>query len=374
MSHPREKGLRESRMALLMHGLLLDISGKMGIGILRYAPERVACVVDREHAGHTADEFVEGVSPCPIVATIEEAVGLGAEVLVVGIAPPGGRLPEDFRLEVFRALELGMSFLNPLHERCENDPEYQRRVKPGRWIWDIRVEPPHLGIATGAARLLRVPRVLTVGTDMAVGKLTVTLEFAGALRKRGLRAGVVATGQTGLCIVGRGIPLDAVRVDFAAGAVERETLSSAEGADVVVIEGQGALCHPAASANLALLRGAMPTHLILVHRLGQKEIRTQPWAKIPPLRELIRLYEDLGECCGCFPRPRTLGVALNTAHVSEDVARAGVRSLEKELQLPVTDVLRYGCDPLVEPLLRDLAHFPKDSPEDGPHDYREDSS
>ncbi|MEM4408070.1 MAG: DUF1611 domain-containing protein [Candidatus Caldarchaeum sp.] len=338
-------------MALLMHGFLLDISGKMGVGILRYAPERVACVLDREHAGKTTDELLPGVSRLPIVATVEEALNLGGDILTIGIAPPGGRLPENFRDEVFCALELGMSFLNPLHERCENDPEYQRRVKPGRWIWDLRTEPPNLGIATGVARTLKVPRVLTVGTDMAVGKLTVTLEFARALDGCGLRARVVATGQTGLCIVGRGVALDAVRVDFAAGAVEQETLFAAEGADVVVIEGQGALPHPAASANLALLRGAMPTHLILVHRLGQKEIRTQPWAKIPPLPELIRLYEDLAECCGCFPRPWTLGVALNTAHVPDDEAREGVRSLEKELRMPVTDVLRYGCDPLVRAFL-----------------------
>ncbi len=374
MSQPVERSLQNCRMALLMHSFFLDISGKMGIGILRYAPEKVVCVVDREYAGRTTDELVPRVSSRPIVSNVEEAVRLGAEVLVVGIAPPGGQLPEEFRAEVFRALELGMSYLNPLHERCENNPEYQSRVKPGRWIWDIRTEPPGLGIATGSARTLQVPRILTVGTDMAVGKLTVTLEFARALRERGVRAEVVATGQTGLCIVGRGVVVDAVRVDFAGGAVERETLSAGEEADVVVIEGQGALSHPSASANLALLRGAMPTHLILVHRLGQSEIRTHPWVKIPPLAELIRLYEDLAECCGCFPRPKTLGVALNTAHVSESVARQGMRALEEELQMPVTDVIRYGCGPLVEAFLKESPYSSPYSSKKCSHDNREESS
>ncbi|MCH8273576.1 MAG: DUF1611 domain-containing protein [Armatimonadetes bacterium] len=345
----------DARIALLVHGHLVELAGKMASGMLRYADEKVCAVIDRDHAGRAVMDVMPIRSDTPVVASVRKAAALGADTLLVGVAPPGGRLPDGWRNEILEALDAGMSLVNPLHDRWEADEELRARLKPGRYIWDVRAEPPNLQLATGEAERLSVPRVLTVGTDMGSGKMTAALELVRAAERQGRRVGFVATGQVGICISGWGVAIDAVRVDFAAGAVEAAVVRAAQDADLVLIEGQGGLPHPAATANLALLRGAMPTHLLMVHRAGQTAIRTQPWARVPPLKPLIRLYEDLAECCGCFRRPQTIGVALNTSNLSDEDAGEAVRSVESETGLPVTDPVRFGCGPLVAALEADLS-------------------
>ncbi|HWP30122.1 MAG TPA: DUF1611 domain-containing protein [Fimbriimonadales bacterium] len=302
-----------AKVALLTHGQLAGSFGKLAEGMLRYGRAQVVAIVDRELAGCNPQDYLPRVRYAPIVSTVDEAKRLGAEILIIGIAPPGGMLPQEWRDEIRHALEIGFSLVNPLHARMENDPFFLEALQKGRWILDIRVEPPGLKPGTGAARLLDIPRILSVGTDMTVGKMTATIELHNVLRERGWRSVFVATGQVGLCISGRGVAIDAVRVDYAAGAIESEVMNASKDADVILVEGQGSLCHPAASANLALLRGAMPTHLLMVARAKQETIRFHPWVRIPPLKALIGLYQDLSEACGVFPRPNVIGIALNTS-------------------------------------------------------------
>ncbi|MCS7065605.1 MAG: NAD-dependent epimerase/dehydratase family protein, partial [Fimbriimonadales bacterium] len=220
-----------------------------------------------------------------------------------------------------------------------------------QWIWDIRREPPGLTVGTGAARSLACKRVLTIGTDMAVGKMTVSLEMHRACLQRGLRSRFLATGQTGIMIEGDGIPLDAVRVDFASGAVEQYVLRLGQDADIVHIEGQGALFNPASTATLPLLRGSQPTHLILVHRAGQTHIMRYTDVPIPPLPVAVRLYEELASSGGSFYPSRVAAIALNTAHLSEQEARAAIEQASQETGLPCTDPIRFGADLLVEAVL-----------------------
>ena len=185
-----------------------------------------------------------------------------------------------------------------------------------------------------------------IGTDMAVGKMTAGLEILRAAREANMRAEFVATGQIGITVTGRGVPLDAVRVDFAANAVEREVIACAE-AELVIVEGQGALIHPGSTANLPLLRGSCPTHLILCHRAGQSTLQRLPEIVIPPLGAYCKLYEDLAEACGTFPRPRTAAVALNTGHLDDDAARSACEAIEAELGVPCADPLRGGASRLL---------------------------
>jgi uncharacterized NAD-dependent epimerase/dehydratase family protein len=323
-----------------MEGSLTQAFGKMGHGILRYSPNPVACVVDSEHAGGDVVALTGIPRRCPVVKTLEEARSLGAEVFVLGIAPPGGSIPSAWYGTIDHAVQLGMSVLNGLHDLLGHRyPE----LAPGQWIWDVRVEPEGLTNASGAAATLPNQRVLMVGSDMAIGKMTAGLEVQKEYLSRGKKAEFVATGQIGITITGAGVPLDAVRLDFASGAIEREVLRYRD-ADVIVIEGQGSLVHPASTANLPLLRGSMPTHLIFCHRAGQTALARLPEVKLPPLPRLIQLYEDLGEACGSFARPRTLSVALNTAHVALDTdALDACKAVEDETGLPCADPVRHGC-------------------------------
>ncbi|MEZ0324498.1 MAG: DUF1611 domain-containing protein [Fimbriimonas sp.] len=338
---------RDQRLAIYMEGAVKDRSGKMGYGVLRYSPNPITCVVDSNMAGQDLAILTGIPTNVPIVATVEEAVALGSDVFVLGIAPSGGLIPQSWYPVIDTAVRSGLCIVNGLHDLL--GPRYDQ-LQPGQWIWDIRLEPPGIGPGTGEAAKLTNRRVLFIGTDMAVGKMTAGLELQKALIARQVRTGFVATGQIGMTITGGGVPLDAIRIDFASGAIQREILARADD-DVVIIEGQGALIHPGSSANLPLLRGSMPTHFVLCHRAGQKELTILEHIRIPPLGDYIRLYEELASARGAFETPVTVGVALNTSHIADDdEAKRACEELAKELGLPCTDPVRHGMDAIAQVL------------------------
>jgi uncharacterized NAD-dependent epimerase/dehydratase family protein len=350
-----------NRLALLMHDAVGRSDGKMGYGLMRYGVAPVTAVIDRAKAGQSVRALTGIACEAPIVATVAEAASLGADIIVPAIAPAGGRLPQEWMNDLGEALAAGMSVVNGLHAPLADDPTLAPLVtRPGQFIWDIRQEPTGLVNGSGRAREVAAKRVLFVGTDMANGKMTAALEMDRAAKRRGLKSHFLATGQVGIAIAGDGIPLDAVRVDFATGAVEQLVLKYAEGADVLFVEGQGSLLHPASTATLSLLRGSMPTHLILSHRAGQTSISRAPWVTFPPLPEVIRLYEIVASAAGALsaetPGPRVVGIALNTALLSDDeTARRAVTEVAEETGLPTTDVVRFGAEPLVDAVLADAA-------------------
>ena len=263
------------------------------------------------------------------------------------------------RADVCVALEAGLSLASGLHSRLAEDPDFAAIPRaPGQWIWDLRQEPPGLEVAAARAAALPCRRLLAVGSDMAVGKMSTCLELAAAAGRRGLDARFVGTGQAGILISGQGVALDAVRVDYAAGAVEAAVLQAAAGAGpeaLVLVEGQGSLAHPGSTATLPLLRGSQPTDLLLVHRAGQSHVRTRPGAvpvAIPPLPELIAACEGLaalGRPDGL--RPRVRAIALNTAQLEEAPAAQALGAVAEATGLPVVDPVRQGGDTLLRAVL-----------------------
>ena len=334
-----------------MHGYLSSPYGKMGHGLLRYSEAPVVAVIDRAAVGQSLRALTGIPSDAPIVGAVTEAAELGATVLIPGVATPGGVLPPEWWDEIQAGLRMGMSLVNGLHSPLADHPLLRAALQPGRFIWDVRQEPPGLENGTGAARLLAAKRVLTVGTDMAIGKMTASIELDRAARRRGLRSRFLASGQIGICIAGDGVALDAVRVDFASGAVEALVIRCGSDADILWIEGQGSILHPASTAWLPLIRGACPTHLILCHRAGQESIARQPWVKIPPLRDVAVLYEAVAAGSGALPAARVAGISLITAHLDDGAARRAIDQAASDTGLPVTDVVRYGPDPLLNALL-----------------------
>lgn len=342
----------ETRLALLMHDHLTLSNGKMGLGMLRYSELPIVAVVDRLHAGGDVPTLTGIARQVPIVATSEEAAALGANALLLGVANTGGILPPDWWDTLKAALRSGMSLVNSLHAPLADHPDLAPLLHADRFIWDVRVEPPGLPNGMGRAKDVPAKRVLTVGTDMAIGKMTAAIELDRAARRRGFRSKFLATGQTGICIAGEGVALDAVRVDFATGAVESLVLKHGYDHDLLFVEGQGSLLNPASTAWLSLIRGSIPTHLILAHRAGQQAIRTADWVKIPPLLEVIALYEAVTAAGGAYPPARVVGITLNTAALDDRAAQEAIAATESETGLPVTDVVRYGAEPLLEAIVR----------------------
>lgn len=345
-----------SRIALLMHDYLVPRAGmpgfgKMGIGLLRYSPNPVVAVLDETTVGRSLLDVASVDHSAPIVATVAEATALGADVLVIGVATVGGVLPERFRTDIVQALRAGMSVVNGLHVVLNDDSELVAMLHPGRIIWDVRQEPPGLMPGTGAAAALPGRRVLTVGTDMAIGKMTASLELDRSAKVLGLRSAFLASGQIGMCISGDGIPLDAVRVDFAAGAVEQLVARHSATSDLLFVEGQGSILHPASTAWLSLIRGSCPTHLVLCHRAGQTRISRQP-VTMPPLREVAALFESVASVAGVQPGPKVVGVALNCGHLDDDDAARALAEAEAECGYPTVDVVRQGADRLLDAILR----------------------
>jgi len=339
---------KNQKLAIFMEGHANDAPGKMGHGVIRYSPNPIVCVIDTENAGRDMGELANMPRPVPIVGTIAEALALGADVLVLGIAPAGGLVPDSWRPAIGEAVAGGMSILNGLHDLL--GPRYPN-LQPGQWVWDVRIEPEGISNSSGAPAKLGNRRMLLVGTDMAVGKMTAGLEIYRVAREAGINAEFVATGQIGITVTGRGIPLDAIRLDFAPGAVEREVMRTPD-AELIIVEGQGSIIHPASSATLPLIRGACPTHLVMCHRAGQEHLYRIPEVKIPSLGKIIRLYEDITEACGAFPRSKTVGLALNTFHIESDLEAAQVcDQYEQELGIPCVDPVRHGATRLVKALM-----------------------
>jgi uncharacterized NAD-dependent epimerase/dehydratase family protein len=169
---------------------------------------------------------------------------------------------------------------------------------------------------------------------------------------RGWRSKFLATGQTGLMLEGDGVALDAVRVDFAAGAVEQLVMRFGKHYDILQIEGQGSLLHPGSTATLPLIRGSQPTHLVLVHQAGQTHNRNNPHVPIPPLPEVIRLYEMVASAGGAFAKVPVVGIALNTRDLDESGARDAIAQTIAETGLSCTDPVRFGGGVLLDAVMR----------------------
>ena len=349
----------DAPLVLLQHGGLDNLSGKTGLAMLRYRQGPIVAVIDPAHAGSDLRAITGIDRDVPVVADLEAALAFGPAVAVVGLAPSGGRLPLEMRADVVAALQAGLSLASGLHSRLALDPEFAAiPLEQGQWIWDLRHEPAELEVAAARCAALPCRRLLAVGSDMAVGKMSACLELQRAALRAGVDARFVGTGQAGILISGQGVALDAVRVDYAAGAVEAAVLAAAEGAGDqawVLVEGQGSLAHPGSTATLPLLRGSQPTDLLLVHRAGQSHVRTRPGeatVAIPPLPELITACEAvaaLGRPDGL--RPRVRAIALNTALLDAAEAERQIQQIAALTGLPVVDPVRHGADRLLKALL-----------------------
>jgi uncharacterized NAD-dependent epimerase/dehydratase family protein len=342
------------RYLILADGDFGPMTSKTANAIVRYQPDRVAAVMDRRLAGRTVQDVLGFGGAIPVVASMKEGLARGANTVLIGIAPIGGRLPDEWRAWLGEALDAGCDLISGLHTFLADDPVLAAKAKAGnRRILDLRRPPADLPVAGARVKELDAYVVLTVGTDCNVGKMTAQLQLVSELNRRGVRTRFVPTGQTGIMLEGWGIAVDAVVADFIAGAAERITLEGAVDADIVLVEGQGSINHPGYSGvTLGLLHGSCPDGLLLCHQPSREYIgdyREEAWLRIPPLSRYIRVYESVA---AMVHPTQVLGICLNTYDLTDAEARRACESAARETDLPATDPVRFDPSPLVEAVLR----------------------
>jgi len=321
--------------------------GKTMRGVVDYSPNPTVAILDSERPGETH----KGI---PVVGSVADALPYEPTTALVGVATQGGRFPPAWRELLRRSIEAGLDVESGLHEFISEDAELVALAeRHGVELRDLRKPPADLNVPTGENLRLDAKTVLTVGSDCAIGKKTVAIELDRDPQARGLESQFVPTGQTGVAIAGWGIAIDAVVADFLAGAAERLVVEGAQrGGELLIVEGQGSLSHPAYSGvTLGLMHGSAPHAYVLCHVAGATEIEGYPGSPLPSLNDLIELHERAS-----LPnRPaKVAAIALNTRDLDENEARAAAEAVEAETGLPTDDPVRFGAGKVLDAVLRVL--------------------
>ena len=346
----------DRRLVILAEGHFGPHDGKTAMGVIRYGPDRVVAVIDSTKAGSDVRE-VMGPEPrfdIPIVASLDDALAVPPDrrpdALLIGIAPTGGRLPDTWRVTILAAIANGLDVLSGLHTLLGDDPEFAAAAHAaGVRIVDYRRPPERTETAVGRRHRPGSRVILTVGTDCAIGKMSVALDLARAATDAGLAAAMVPTGQTGMMIEGWGVAVDRVISDFAQGTIEWLVEEGEARADWLIVEGQGSLDHPAySSVTLGLIHGATPHAMIMVHKpgLAEHDFDHLPEASFPiaALPDFIRLHEQVA---GLVAPSRVVAVACNTSLIPDEAeARRTIAAIAAETGLPADDPVRFGAGPL----------------------------
>jgi uncharacterized NAD-dependent epimerase/dehydratase family protein len=337
------------RILALAEGRFSPLRSKTANGALAYLKGEVVAVVDSTKAGVTANDVLGYGGAVPVVATIEEGLKFSPDSLLIGIAPPGGRLPEEWRKWILTALRSGLDILSGLHTILSDDAEFSLAAEEcGRTITDWRKIPLEYEVVSkGHWRTRTAKTILTVGTDCNIGKMTTMLEVYKEFQARGHASDFIGTGQTGIMISGKGIAVDAVISDYIAGSVEKAIdASAAEGHAYIFVEGQGALTHLGYSGvTYGLMHGTMPDAMIMCHQ--PTRTHDDYGIAIRSFDRLIRLHEEV---VSLFRPTKVVGIGINSIGLTDEESRREAARIEDETGLPAVDAFRFGGAKLADAL------------------------
>ncbi len=334
------------RIALLTDGYSTPFLAKTAINLLRYRTADIAAVIETKVAAKTAQEVFQTGGNVPIVSGIDDVPGVDA--VYVGIAPPGGKLPAEWRPTILTALRKGIDVVSGLHDFLVDDPEYVAAASAsGSKLIDVRknwFKDTGHGLSFREGCL----RVHAVGHDCSIGKMVASVEIELGLKRLGERAKFLATGQTGIMISGEGVPIDCVVSDFVNGAAEMLVKENEE-YDYLLVEGQGSLSHPAYSAvTMGLLHGCAPQALVFCYEAGRVNVKGFDHIQIPSIERLLEYYTIAAN----FREPcKFVGMAVNTRTLTAEAAKREVAEAEQRYGLPACDVYRDGADKLVQAVM-----------------------
>jgi D-glutamate N-acetyltransferase len=333
---------QKRRYAILTEGYLTDRHAKTAHGVMQYGRDDVVAVIDSEHAGKNALSVMPHLGrKCPIVASMREALALSPTSLLLGVATAGGVVPPAFRTQILEAIDAGLEIVSGLHQFLNDDREFVARAKiSNAKLWDVRKPPDDIPLFSGAAYGVPQTVALAVGSDCAIGKMTVMLELERAGHAAGAKPEFVATGQTGILIAGKGIAVDRVISDFVTGAAEQLVLDVDPATEITLVEGQGSILHPAyAPVTLGLMYGCAPDLLVLCHDATRDRVEEFDVA-IPDLRTLAAMHEAW---LNPVKPSKCVALALNTRGLDESAARSAIARAHSDTGLPADDVVRFGA-------------------------------
>jgi uncharacterized NAD-dependent epimerase/dehydratase family protein len=334
----------------LAEGKFSALKSKTANGAIAYRQNDVVAVIDSSQAGKTAQDILGYGGNIPVVKNLQEGLQKNPTHLLIGIAPTGGKLPDEWRDIVIRAMCAKLHILSGLHTILSDDPEFRRVAETeGVTITDYRKIPPEAEVvAAGTYRTRKAKVILTVGTDCNIGKMTTTLETHKAMQSMGLKSDFVATGQTGMLIRGRGIAVDSIIGDYIAGCIEREIdQSDKEAYDYILVEGQGSLTHIGySSVTLGLIHGTMPDAMILCHQ--PTRLVDYYGHPLPDLNRTIALHEEV---VNIFKPTKVVGIGINSTGLSDHESHEAAEEIEKTTGLPAIDTFRFGGKILAEALM-----------------------
>ncbi len=330
------------------------IDGKVANGLARHSDKyEILGIIDSTKAGQDAGEYLDGTkNGIPVFQNMGDAIGtlkFVPEYFIYGIAPLASFLDREQREIIFSAMKMGMNIVNGLPEFFTEDEEFvQKASQYDVRIYDIRKAPlrKDLHNFTGRINDVLCPVVTIAGTDCAVGKRTTSVKLVEALRAAGFNAIFIATGQTGILQGAKyGVAVDVLSSGFATGEVENAVVNAykTEHPDIIVVEGQGALSHPAFTSSSAILRGAMPDAIILQHPPKRVNHCDYPLIPMPTLQSEIELLQ-------AFSKSRVIALTINHEDMTDEDVEKTILEYEFKYELPTTDVLKFGCQKIIDEL------------------------
>ncbi|MCP3974157.1 MAG: DUF1611 domain-containing protein [bacterium] len=315
-----------------------ELDAKTAFGIAHWRPE--LCLAQLRF-GTEVDLGLPDMTP-------KDAVAAGARSLIVGVAPVGGSFPESWVESLLEAARSGLHIVAGMHTRLDQVPGLsEAATEGGVRLVDVRTPPTHIPVGTGVKRPGR--RLLTVGTDCAVGKKYTALAIEREMHARGMKATFRATGQTGIMIAGEGVPIDSVVSDFISGAAEMLSPDN-EANHWDVIEGQGSIVNPGyAGVTVGLMHGSQPDALVLCHDAARTGIDGWDGYDVPEMPTLIDLYLSMARLTN--PAVRMVGISVNTSSLDRARGEAYLRELEDRMEMPCVDPLADGVGRIIDQLL-----------------------
>jgi uncharacterized NAD-dependent epimerase/dehydratase family protein len=347
------------RIVILAEKKLGPLTSKMANSTIRYLNEEVVAVIDSANAGKTVEDVLGFGGEIPVYGILDEAFRHNPNTLLIGISPPGGKFPSAWYPLIINAIQNKLHIISGLHEYLSDIAEFTVLAEKYRIrIVDLRKNNKPNILARGIARKFRSKIILTVGTHGNIGKMTTTIELVNEMQDRGKSADWVATGQIGILIKGKGVPVDSIKGDFISGNVEAAIASVDGNYEFVFVEGQGSLQHLGySSAALGLLHGTLPDAMILCHRtdIGVSKFGVNT----DDLNRMIRIHEDMV----AFTKPsKVVGICLNTYNLSDDRSMALIDETQKKTGLPTTDPIKYGTGNIIDGMLKYFSTYKKRIP------------
>jgi len=335
----------KKRFAILCHEAFNYIKNKTGNMLIRYRPDEVVAVIDREKIGSTSEEEVGVGGNTPVLGDFNATLHLDPDTLVIGNATQGGFITDEYKAEIINAMNAGCDVISGMHQFLNDDEELkniaaQKNVK----LIDLRMppDPPHF--PTGTWQNRKVPVLLIVGTDCDTGKMTTAWEVAKRLQDRGRKVEFIGTGQTGILLSGSGVPIDAVKADFMAGEIEFLIQNTPKDTELVIIEGQGALTNQFyAGVTLGLMHGAMPDYMLMTHD-PSRDLDVTDFPMVS-MQHVMDLHLDLMKV---FRESKFIGINLLTFAFDEKKALDVIQKSENEFNIPTTDLIRFGDKGLID--------------------------